>query len=107
MSTKPVRAFSKAAANGPNLADEGLLLVDTRLEAIAVDEGATWILNDERTGGDGADVRLTLPGEIRDLLSSMKTTDLPTAKVHFHVGNATYSCRVFLLRRPDGTDPQP
>lgn len=99
MSSKPVRAVSKTAGIS-SVADEGLLLVNAALETIAVDEGATYILSEERSDGDWSHARLSLPGEIRDILNSGNTTDLPAAKMNFRLGKVSYSCRVFLLKRP-------
>ncbi len=106
MSTKAVRAVSRTVRSRPDGADEGLLLINMRMETLAIDEGARWILGEDRPEGEASDVRLSLPGEIHDALGRIQLADLSTATVRFRFRDLSYSCRVFLLR-PHEPDPQP
>lgn len=106
MSTKPVRVLPRPAAPSSS-ADDGLLLINMALEAVAADEGAASILSQPGLRHDTPESPVSLPAEIRDMLSGTKPTDLIGAKVQFQAGNSTYTGRFFLLRRRDGPDGQP
>jgi DNA-binding CsgD family transcriptional regulator len=79
--------------------------MDETLTAIAADEGATWILAPEPQEGAALDVRLSIPEELRQMLSTRDVR--PAVKRRVKLGKFTYDCRFFYLRRVDGAEGQP
>ena len=79
--------------------------MDETLGTIAADEGASWILSPERQEAGVHPGGSALPEEIRKLLNALKDTRTSVTK-RVKIGNATYTCRSFLLRPVDGADGQ-
>ncbi len=94
MGAKPVRAVAKDQGS-PGLPSEGLLLITDKFDAVAVDPGATLILS---RGQGASKMQISVPGEVRKVLSAVKEGEIPNIKARFRVSNALYNCRVFLLQ---------
>lgn len=107
-STRRLHAVAKNNGTSSALAHEGLIVTDLSLEPIAADWGATAILSG--AGQDRAkvaEILLSIPKELRDVLSSRNTADLPLTKMHFRLGTEGYNCRAFLVRPHNRTMAQP
>ena len=78
------------------LPDGGLVLMDISLRPIAVDRGASTILNN-RGGGIGSKTQLSLPKELMDMIGNRRPDELVSARMTFQIGSSDYRCRAYLL----------
>lgn len=80
--------------------------MDSSLNPIAADQGATAILNfanqDVASRGQPS---VHLPKKLQDFLRDREAYDLP-ANLHFRVGNVGYNCRAFLMHPQDAATGQ-
>ena len=77
--------------------EAGLLLMDLSLNVIAVDRGATGILNCLNGHGAKPEGGTLVPKEILDIVRNRKGITLSSTKTQFRVGRHEYSCRTHLV----------
>jgi DNA-binding CsgD family transcriptional regulator len=82
----------------PLVAENGLVLMDSLLRIVAVDERATTILTP--TPGDpkaNAPLAARIPNEIIELIRSRQPGDPTPGKLTVRLGKADYNCHIYLL----------
>ena len=89
------------------LAEDGLLIMDSSLNPIAADRGATAILGVSNPGGAGRVQTIALlPKELQDVLNDHDPETLPE-NLQVRIGNAGYNCRAFVIYAHDSEAGQP
>ena len=86
---------------------EGMLVLDGRLEPIALDGGAQAILNDLDGQREIGASHGALPEALRDLLREKRRNDPNAMRVRLRVEDREYSCRVFLMQPQNDLLDQP
>ena len=79
--------------------DEGLILLDSSLNPLALDRGAAAILNHPNQSG--------IPEEILRVIRTCKPSELSTVKTIFHRGKSEYVCRAYLVEYSAGMFVEP
>ena len=77
--------------------DDGLLLLDLSLRAVAWDQGAASILQDGEPSSFDPQSTSWIPKEILEKIRRRKLGDLVALKTYFHIGEAEFLCRAYLL----------
>ena len=91
---KPRRVEKPAA---PPAACEGALVLDLRLQPVALDRGAEALLSELNGQRINPQSAACLPAEIRTALGAGLTGGTAPLELHLHVGQHEYSCRAFFL----------
>jgi len=76
-------------------------LIDQSLTMIALDMGATAILNCQSQAGIQMKPPSCIPSEILEIVRTSRPTDLPVT-THLHFGKSDYTCRIYLVESVTG-----
>lgn len=103
--TATARHTAAARHAAAALAEDGLLIMDSSLNPIAADRGATAILGVSNPGVSAQTLSL-LPKELQDMLRDHDPENLPE-NLQVRIGNAGYNCRTFIIYAQDSEAEQP
>jgi len=79
-------------------ADLGLVLMDMSFRMIALDRGASTILNDLETPGKPRVPGFFIPPEIQKAIRGSRLSDLMDVEVRVRAGARDYKCRAYLMK---------